>query len=266
MKVAALALLLFAPTASADDAQDACMAQADRGQSLRDESKLIEAREQFLSCARDPCASVISKQCATWLQAVDAQMPTVAFRARGADGKDISLVRVLVDGRPRVESLDGHPIAINPGVHSFVYQHAGSPDVEDTVVIRAGEKNRPLDVRFATPAAAVERPPPRPEPKARAFRVPWLAAASLGAATGLFFTTGIIVASASSDAAYLRKTCAPDCPLSSVDGVRNLIAVANVTLVMAIAWLGVGALSLILANTSSSAPRKALLVDPVLHF
>ncbi len=251
MKRALLVLLLLTRAANADDAQDACMSQADRGQSLRDEGKLIEARDLFLSCARDPCASVIAKQCATWLQGIDAQMPTVAFRAKGGDGKDIVTVRVLVDGQARIESLDGHPVAINPGVHTFVYQHDRDPDVRDTVVVRAGEKNRPIDIQFAT-AAKVEAPPPRPEPKPRSFRFPLGAGIALGVGAAGFVTMGVLAGVASDDANHLRGTCAPQCDPSKVDDVHTKVIAANIALGAGIAALGIAALWLILANASKS--------------
>jgi hypothetical protein len=264
----ALSLSLFSPLAHAEDAQDACVAQADHGQSLRDQGKLIQAREQFLLCARDPCATMITKQCATWLQKVDDEIPTVAFRAKGGDGKDIVDVHVLSDGKEIKASIDGQPIAIDPGVHAFLYRHAGDDDLQETVVIRAGEKNRPVDIQFAS--KTIEPPPPPTAPAPRRFRVPLGTWVSVGVGVSAFLGMGLLAVGAANDASHLRMTCAPTCTTSQVDGVRTTIVAANVALGVGIAALGVAALWLILANTipsgGSSTPIKALRMDPVLRF
>lgn len=265
MKRALVSTMFVARVAHADDAQDACMTQADRGQQLRDQSHLIEARAQFIACAREPCASVIAKQCATWLQGVDAQLPTVAFRARGADGKDIVAVRVLVDGKQVARSLDGHPIAIDPGVHTFTYQHDGDADVQEIVLVRAGEKNRPIDIQLAGTKPSAP-PPVTPEPQAsKPFRVPLGAALSLAGAGAAVVVMGVFVGVASDDVSRMRRTCAPRCSPSDVDDVRVKIAGANVAATVGIVAAAVATVWIIFANTGSRR-TNANAMEPVLRF
>src|ERR1700704_232380 len=82
----------------ATDSKEACLAAADQGQSLRDEGKYSAARDEFLSCARSACPKLVHAQCSDWLRQVDEAIPTVIFAAKDDHGKNLSAVRVLLDG------------------------------------------------------------------------------------------------------------------------------------------------------------------------
>lgn len=254
MKRAIVLLLLASTNAFAQDDKDACVAAADRGQQLRDEAKLIEAREAFLVCAREPCSAVITKTCSQWLREVEGQIPTIAIRARDANGKDVADVTVVIDGTERTSMLDGQPMAVNPGVHAVVYKHAGTPDVSETLVIRVSEKNRPIDVVFQPKSEPLREPPPAVEER-HPFRVPASAWISAGIGVAGFGVMAVLAGLASNDASSLRKTCAPDCMPGQVDDVRTKIIGANIALGVGIAGLAAGVLFTIVANVSGSSKK-----------
>ena len=269
---AALAVfaMMLAPAVARADQVDVCVDAADHAQQLRDQGKLIEAREQIVACSAASCPSAVVKQCARWLQEVDAEVPTLSLRARDATGADVADVTVLVDGSPRIDSLDGRPMPIDPGPHKLTFRRAGI-EIEQSVVVRTGEKNRLVDVQLGKPETAPPPPPPRivappsrvPAPQVHhGFRFPWTTGVFLGVGIAGFVTTAVLVAVASSDASSLRTTCAPSCAGSDVDAVRTKIVAANVTFGVGIAATALSAI-LIIANTGHKEPpvQVGLMVD-----
>ena len=90
---------------------------------------------------------------------------------------------MFVDGVVTVKS--GSTVgrsSINPGVHWMCFTDVGDPDVEQELVIHAGEKVRPVEVRVGSkPEAAVAVPPPLHEgSEGHGFRFPILAGVSFG--------------------------------------------------------------------------------------
>ena len=71
--VAACVVALVVACASATTAAEAanpkkaCVAASTDAQTLRQEDKLIEARDKLRICANDPCPAVVKSQCAGWL-------------------------------------------------------------------------------------------------------------------------------------------------------------------------------------------------------
>jgi hypothetical protein len=253
----ALALVTASASARAANPVDACMEAADGAQSLRDEGKLIEAREKILVCAASSCPTVVAKQCAKWLQEVDEQLPTVIPRVRDAAGKDLSDAEVRIDGAVRAGALDGRAIPLNPGPHKLTFHREGSADAEESLVIRAGDKNRVVDVQLKAPTTTGPQPPGDGSEPHRGFRFPWTTGVFLGVGVASFVTMGALIAVASGDASTLRTSCAPRCATSDVDAVQTKITVANVMMGVGIASVAVSALFLVLANTGSAPKEKA---------
>jgi hypothetical protein len=258
-------ILALAQSAHADEV-DACVAGADKAQQLRDQAKLVEAREQLIACAAANCPTAVAKQCAKWLGEVDEAIPSIALRVRSSSGSDVADAEVTLDGAVRPGALDGKPIKLDPGAHKFTFKR-GDEMAESTIVVREGEKNRPVDVTLVAPAVAIVTPPPPPlvapeEPRA-GFRFPWTAGVFIGVAVASFAGTAALVAVASSDAGDLRSTCAPACSVSDVDAAHTKLVVANVTLGVGIGSLALAAIFLVAANVGHhadhhSAKRTAL--------
>jgi hypothetical protein len=152
-------VLLSADSLQAADDKQVCLGAYISAQRLRQEDKLVEAREQLLTCARDVCPPTLKKDCTTWTAEVDQALPSVVIDARDSDGADVIDVKVTVDGKPFADRLDGKPRPLNPGVHTFRYETEGAPVISEKVVVRAGEKMRKVIVKFATTS---KNPAPAP--------------------------------------------------------------------------------------------------------
>ncbi len=125
----------------------ACLDAAEEGQKLRDEASYLRAREQFIVCAGSECPGEVRKSCVGWLGQLDKLMPTVVFGAE-AGGSEISSVRVVVDGKVALDRIDGKPFPIDPGAHHFRFERSGAEAVDQTTVVRAGEKERLISAHF----------------------------------------------------------------------------------------------------------------------
>ncbi|HEX3346395.1 MAG TPA: hypothetical protein VHS09_17545, partial [Polyangiaceae bacterium] len=116
------ALSLFWSTTALADEKAVCLDASLKGQTLRNADKLLEARDQFRICAQLQCPSVVQTDCASWLDAVEKNLPTVVLTAKDGAGAALIDVRVTVDGAPLTASLDGRSIPMNPGPHSFHFE------------------------------------------------------------------------------------------------------------------------------------------------
>ncbi len=155
-----------------------CVAAAERGQQERDRAAFVEARASFRACSADECPSLVRRDCVQWLSDVETSVPSVVVGAKDARGNDLLDARILVDGRSYKEEIDaGRAIALDPGPHVFHFDHPPDAPVELTLVLRTGERNRPIYGTFgaATPVSSAPTPPPaRPVAPARVTHVsPW---------------------------------------------------------------------------------------------
>jgi hypothetical protein len=169
------------------DAIDACVTAAESGQKEQRAGQLRAARKAFLSCDRSECPAEVRTVCDRLLNAVETSVPTVIFGAKDSAGNDLVSVRVRVDGEIVAESMDGKAVPIDPGPHVFGFETAGSPPVEQRIVAREGEKNRPVIVSFAPSGVTVrvEEISPRRAPPALAYVFLGIGAAALGTFIGL---------------------------------------------------------------------------------
>jgi hypothetical protein len=232
---------LAAPAAARADATDACLQASDEGQNLRDQGKLNAARARFLTCSGDACPQIVRADCAGWLADVDRRLPSVVLSAEDPAGHDTAEVKVTMDGAPLADRLEARAVPVDPGEHRFHFDRAGSPAVEETVILREGEQRRAVVVRFH---AIGEAPPGLHARGTAPSRGVVGAAVALGGVTlvggGLF---AYFASTAESDANHLRGTCA-GCPPGAVSAVRTREIVANVSLGVGIAAVvtGVGVL------------------------
>jgi hypothetical protein len=243
--MASLALIVFAsialPSRARADEIAVCADASDQGQDLRDKGAYRRARVAFGTCAREACPAVIRRDCAHWLTELEESAPTVVVSARDPDGNDLDAVRVLLDGEVLQESVDGMPILVDAGAHTFRFEAPGWARIERRVVLRVGEKNRVLDVRFApgprandAVMAAVPAVPRSEKPSGvRPLSLALGGVAALAFGSAAYF--GITGLSARSDAR--AQPCAPACPSSDVDRVRAKFIAADVS-------LGIGVLAL----------------------
>jgi hypothetical protein len=249
--LSALAALSLRGAARADDV-DACAGASEQGQDLRDQGHLRAARAQFVTCAAQRCPAVVQKDCAEWLAAVDDALPTVIVHAHDGAGRDLTEVRVTVDGEVIAERLDGRALPVDPGEHTFRFSAAGAPEQSRKLVLHEREKGRPVEVVLGAP------PPPPPVGTARPFAVPapaWVLGGVSLAAFGALAAFGVSAKTAVDD---MRASCAPGCPESRVDDARRDMIAANVALGAGVLALGAAAVLVIVRNAEPAKKPPAV--------
>lgn len=223
----------------------ACVEAHGDGQTRRKAGKLRSAREKFLVCGDESCPAVVRKECLAWAQEVDAEATSFVVEA-AIGGKDTTDVKVSVDGEVVATSLDGRAIVTDPGPHALRFETPGAPAEEQSLTLRAGEKNRKIAVAFRRPAAtepaapspspgSPPKEPPASQPAQGRSVLPFVFAGVgvVGLAGFTFF--GLDAGKKKSE--LDDRGCKPACPKSDVDAVKRDYLFANVS-------LGVGAIGL----------------------
>jgi hypothetical protein len=140
-----------------------CVAANESAQDLQNAGRLLDAETQLQTCIDKACPAMVREDCAERLRQVSAAIPTVVFLLRDPDGLDVGASAVVeMDGAPWPAAIDGTPIPIDPGEHTFTFTVAGRPPVTRRISFRAGERLR-RDVQMkAEPQAEQARPAPAP--------------------------------------------------------------------------------------------------------
>jgi hypothetical protein len=149
-----LAAMLATPSVSHADEKTVCLDATERGQSLRASHQLVEARRQFLVCARPQCPAIVQQTCGGWVAEVDKSLPTVVIAAKDSAGADLVDVTVTVDGQPLVTKLDGEAVLVNPGRHVFHFSTASGAQLDYPAVIKEGQRNQSVAVALGKTANA----------------------------------------------------------------------------------------------------------------
>jgi hypothetical protein len=136
-----------------------CGAAFENAQVLRRDARLRDATSELRVCGSNACPPEITERCVGWLAEVEAAIPSVVIAAKDAAGRDTLDVRVLRNGEVLAERLDVRALPIDPGTHKLRFELDGSPAVEISVVLREGQKNERVEVRFRPPAPASARAP-----------------------------------------------------------------------------------------------------------
>ncbi len=154
------------------DGTTSCTDASSQGQIQRDAHKFVEARNQFILCAKKECPGVVRKDCTTWLEQVQASLPTVVPIATDEAGNTLANVKVLMDGKLLVEKIDGRAVEVNPGTYAFTFEAPDGTRAEKQVVVAEGEKDKRITATVAKPpevsALAAPAPAPAPAPAAPA--------------------------------------------------------------------------------------------------
>ena len=280
-----LALLVVSfPSAVWAQAKEQCSSSYTENQRDRKAGKLLSAQAHLRVCAALSCADFIQADCAVWLAEVEAQLPSLVVAAKGLDGSDTSLVEVYDSGVLLAPVLDGRPIFMDPGPHRLEFRHPGAPPATQNVIVRAGEKNRVLEVSFAKP---IERPalPPTVVPTvpiAPAIEPPILGVAGLVTmGLGLGGVAGFIGLAVTGTAKFdeLDRSCgslapAPltqTCTEEQISPVRSQLIAGDVLLAVGVGLTALGLVFTIVdfsgdQPVSFSLTTKPAAVDAAIRF
>jgi hypothetical protein len=253
-------LLASSEARAAGPTRAECIAAADDGQKLRDDGKLSAARDKFLLCAQKACPQVIAKTCSGWREDADRDMPTATFRATDERGKELLDVTLTLDAATEAQPISARATSLDPGEHVVHVRRTDGKTADEKFLLRPGEKNRMVEIRFAstTPAttapvvegAAPQTAAPAATGTSDGFHVPLLGWVGLGAFVAGGATTTVFAVMAKSQESDLRsRGCAPGCPSSDKDSINTKLLVANVGMGVGIVGLGVAVVSTVLANT-----------------
>jgi hypothetical protein len=269
-----------------------CAVAYENAQQLRSKLKLRRARDQLLICGHSSCPSVVTKDCNAWLEEVEQELTSVVFRVRDARGTEVVNVRISMDGEYLRDKADGSSVFVDPGMHVFRFEAEGVAASEMRQMLRKGDRDRPIELTLkARPDDATksdeelgdgglashisdahaadrneQRPPveielTKPQVPTKMPGVGTFVAAGVGvAALSSFAYFGL---SAQGEADDMRNTCAPNCPVERVDAVRSKLVVANVSLGVGIASLGLAAVLWVTQGPPSPQPTSSLRLDVV---
>ncbi|MEJ7727956.1 MAG: hypothetical protein WKG00_01945 [Polyangiaceae bacterium] len=245
------------PRTTDDSSPDlpACVRAYEQAQVLRQAGKLRAAREQLIVCVRGTCPAVARQDCTTWLDAVEASLPSLAVSVVDAQGAAALDATLTIDGAP-VDWGSGRAIAVDPGRHEVRAQRRGGERAAATVLVVEGQRNQPLLLTLGGAPA----PAPGPavvEADASAPVAPWIFAGVTLLGVGGF--AGFGVAALSRESA-LADGCGTHhrCSEEEIDGVRTLRIASGISLGVGIAGAAGLALSLLLAGDGGggrAAPR-----------
>ena len=223
--------LLVAGLARAD-VKSECIAASEKAQSLRDDRKLLDAREQFLTCARDVCPVAIRKDCADQIADMVKRTPSVVLHAKDPAGQDLVAVQVTADGKLLTSQLDGRSISLDPGVHDFRFEAAGNEPVDQKIVLAEGEHDRAVTVRFGAGAAEGPRGAGAPSPQKKgapigAFVVGGVGLVSMAVAPVLW-AMGLGQKSSDQSPTGCAPPSGPGCSASEIDSIKTKLVVGDV--------------------------------------
>jgi hypothetical protein len=226
----------------ADDA--ACIQSYEQTQTLRREGKLRDARDAATKCARDTCPAILAKDCTTWMSELESSIPTLVFDVRGPAGEEVTQVKVLLDGQPLVERIEGKSVPVDVGSHVFRFEPAdgkGSP-VEQRIVVHEGDRNRKISVTLGggTPGAVGSRAIPLP-------------ALVFGGVGVVALGVGTVFAISGSSKESDLDACKPSCPADDVNSVSSSYAVADILLSAGVVSLAAAAVFFLTRPGASTA-------------
>lgn len=249
---AIVASLVAVRPASADAPPDraTCDAAYEQGQRLRRNKKLLEARERFVLCARDPCPSAFQGECARWLGEVSSELPTVVIevRRRGELAPD---ARITLDGAPFQEKIDGVARPVDPGTHEFKVIAAGGTELVRRETVLEGVKAQRL-VFDVEPVVGGDAPAKPTSTMPLVIGLGALGGVAL-VGFGYFGITGL------SQRDEVER-CSPECTRDQVDEAQRSLLLADVALGVAVVSLGAAAI--IYLTRPATTPRAAAF-DPL---
>jgi len=264
-----LCIAMLASHAAFADTKSECLAASEKAQQLRDDRKLLDARVQFLACARDECPPAVKKDCTEHIAELDQKTPSVVFRAKDK-GQDVVAVRVTSNGRAITEQLDGRTIPLDPGVYTFHFESPGNEPVDKQVVLAEGQQNREIVAEFGhaeamkTTIAVQPAAPPKRGAPVGAFVLGGVGLVSMAVAP-VFYAMGLSQKSTDETAPNGCKFTG-GCSDSEINSIQSKLIVGDVLMFGGAALLAVGIIWTIVhyASGNKEATTTAFDVSPTL--
>jgi hypothetical protein len=228
---------LLASSVDASSPTHACIEAHAAGQSERDASRLLSARDQFALCTAAACPAMIRRECVALGESIVAMTPSVVLFAQDSDGRAIEGARATIDGKQAVPRLDGRPLELDPGSHRFVLTLPDGREQALTATLSSGEKYRRIVGIFLT-AQPKPAEPTTPSPPTARGRNP-LAYVFGGVGLVALGAWGVYALDGRNKQNELER-CAPHCQASDVDSMRKSYTIADVLLGVSIVSLGTG--------------------------
>jgi hypothetical protein len=194
--------------------------------------------------------------CTRWQTELASAIPTVIVEASDEAGRDVTPLRVFVDGEALAGYVDGRPFEVDPGPHDLRVE-AKDRVSQQSVVAREGEKDRVIPFTLPVPASPLRPAPVTPAPPDAPTRpIPsaaWVLGGVALVGAGAFAAFGYIGLHKHDE---LRSSCAPSCSDAQVAPVRTDYLIGDISLGVSVLCLG-AATWLFITRPTVNVPRTA---------
>ncbi|HET9958044.1 MAG TPA: hypothetical protein VFQ61_26285 [Polyangiaceae bacterium] len=256
--------------ARAQETAQACASAYEEAQRLRARGALKQASHEAQVCSQVECNQFIVQECIKLYEQIQADTPSMIFTARNGDGEELNAVQVQVDGQVVAERLDGRPIDLDPGPHTFRFEAAGLPPLETKHTARVGDRNRVIEVMLGEkrapqpppPALAPTSPLLPPQGGTRHAQVPvgtWVLGGLGIVGLGAF---GYLRLAATNEYNDFATTCSPRCDPKETDKVHTKFQLSYVALGVGAVSLGGAALVYVLTREKDGARESSVALVP----
>ena len=264
-----------ARAAAKGKAGGACVVAYKNAQQLEKSAQLRLAHETLRGCVKASCGALRQK-CMAQYAMLESDIPSVIPVVTDSAGAPRTDVQVTMDGELLTSQLDGRALPIDPGLHTFVFSAEASVFATTKIMIAQGEHNRAISVSMRSPdkrgasiaaagrsvatgGATTDEPPPpaepapapkkapRPSSTEAAYAEPAPTVASHGSSVAPYVLGGIGLAGLGAYGMFTYwgkkdnerlSECAPNCRPESLDHIRKLYLVADISLGVGIVGLG----------------------------
>jgi hypothetical protein len=114
-----------------------CSGWLGRARTLREEQRLLDARDALAHCNEARCEDSVQKECSLAQKELEQRIPQLVLRVKTVDGGHIDQARAYIDGRP---ALPDTVIELDPGQHSIRTHHDDYIGRETRVTLASGER------------------------------------------------------------------------------------------------------------------------------
>ncbi len=213
-----------AGTAEAKTSDEACFGAAVRGQEREKAGRLLDARSDFIECAKLECPSEVSSVCAAFARRVEEATPTVLVEVLNEAGEEVTGPATFIDGKPIPKALGvTRGVTVDPGSHE-VRVEVGATRLTRKILVKEHEKGLRVTFRIEKKAPEAATTPSG----SRSVALPLVFAGVGVVGLGVFGTfAGLGLARRSSAA------CDTGCSSDDASYVKTQFLVADVSLAVA---------------------------------